>query len=337
MDREEWRIVLGAVRRAARAEAKANPRPPRRPRYPDWLVVAMFLWACGHDRRGAWACDRSHYGGVFRPRGPLPSVSQFNRRMNEPRTWAVLQRVHDAVGGPVTATALTYLDGKPLTVGVASKDPDAKRGRVMGGFARGYKLHAWMAEDRRVPVWCVAPLNVHEAPVAELLVAHAAAAAAAAGGPLSPRSLALADGNYDARGLHKGLHAAGGRLLVWPKDGGRRARAARSKAAAAAGDAGTGTDHAPDASRHAVTLRQMGPARRELLAVAAARPGLVRLVHRHRVHAEGILGNLCGYGGGLTGLPPFVRRLHRVRRWVGGKIILYHARLRARVARRKAA
>jgi hypothetical protein len=325
VDPEEWRIVLAAVRRAAREEAKANP-PARRPRYPDWLVVAMFLWACGHDRCGSWACDRSHYSSAFRPRGGrLPSVSQFNRRLNEPRTWRVLQRVHDATGGSVTATALTYLDGKPLTVGVASKDPDAKRGRVMGGFAKGYKLHAWMAEDRRVPLWCVAPLNAHEAPVAERLVAHAAGA----GQRLSPRSLALADQNYDAAGVHKGLHAAGGRLLVRPKDGGRRARAARAKA--------TGPDGGADAARHAVTLRQMGPARRDLLAVCAARPGLVRLVHRHRVNAEGILGNLCGYGGGLTGLPPFVRRLPRVRRWVGGKIILYHARLRARAARRRAA
>jgi hypothetical protein len=330
VDPEEWKIVVAAVRRAARAEAGANP-PVRRPRYPDWLVVAMFLWACGHDRCPSWACDRSHYGSAFRPRGRLPSVSQFNRRMNEPRTWAVLQRVHDAVGGgPVTATALTYLDGKPLTVGVASKDPDAKRGRVMGGFARGYKLHAWMTEDRRFPLWCVAPLNAHEAPVAELLVAHGGGG----GEPLSPRSLVLADRNYDARGLHKRLDARGGRLLVWPKDGGRRARAARAKAT---GSGGTGAGHAPDAGRHAVTRRQMGAARRALLAVCAARPGLVRLVHRQRANAEGILGNLCGYGGGLTGLPPFVRRTHRVRRWVGGKIILYHARLRVRVARRKAA
>jgi hypothetical protein len=58
---------------------------------------------------------------------------------------------------------------------------------------------------------------------------------------------------------------------------------------------------------------------------------------RHRVHAEGILGILCSRGGGLTGLPPWARRLHRVRRWVGGKIILYHARLRVRAVRRRAA
>ena len=32
------------------------------------------------------------------------------------------------------------------------------------------------------------------------------------------------------------------------------------------------------------------------------------------------------YGGALAPLPSFVRRLDRVRRWVGTKIILYHVR-----------
>ena len=299
MGRDEWRIVLTEVKRVARRVG----RPGRRRRFPDWLIVAMFLWAVAHDRCQPWACDRGHYTGAFRPRR-LPSVSQFNRRVNGPRTRLILRRVHEALAGPVTATALSYLDGKPLPVGPASKDPDAAKGHVLGGWARGYKLHAWMTEDRRVPLWCVAPLNVDERPVARLLVAQV--------GRLSERSLTLADRNYDTHDLHKDLAARGGRLLVEPK-----------------GD--------PAGGRHPVTLRQMGPARRELLRVRAAHPGLVRMVHRHRVNAEGILGNLCGYAGGLAPLPPWARRLYRVRRWVGGKIILYHARLRVRAAQKKVA
>src|SRR5215213_1185175 len=162
MDREQWGIVLDAVKRAAGRVAEAQPAR-RRPKFADWLVVAMYLWAVAHDRCQSWACDRAHYNGrVFRPRGPLPSVSQFNRRVAGGRVRLVLQEVHRELAGGLAATALSYLDGKPLAVGVASKDPDAKRGHVMGGFAKGYKLHAWMSEDRRVPLWCVAPLNVHE-------------------------------------------------------------------------------------------------------------------------------------------------------------------------------
>jgi hypothetical protein len=304
MDREQWRIVLDAIKRAAREVAKLHP-PVRRPKFADWLVVAMYLWAVAHDRPQGWACVRSHDSSAFRPRKPLPSVSQFNRRVAGEQARLILERVHRELAGELTATALSYLDGKPLTVGVASKDPDAAKGHVMGGWAKGYKLHAWMTEDRRLPLWCVTPLNVHEVPVARLLVGQVT--------QLSQRSLTLADRNYDAHDLHKDLHARDGRLLVNPKG------------------------PATMAERHPVTLRQMGAARRELVAAQDRCPSLLRMVLRQRVNAEGILGNLCGYGGGLTGLPPWVRRLHRVRRWVGGKIILYHAKLRARAAGKKAA
>jgi len=308
VDRDQWGVVLDAVKRAARAVAKDSPRG-RRPRFADWLVVAMYLWAVAHDRCQSWACDRRHYGGAFRPRGKLPSVSQFNRRVAGERTRRVLRAVHEELAGDLTATALSYLDGKPLTVGVASKDPEAARGHVMGGFAKGYKLHAWMTEDRRVPLWCVTPLNVHEVPVARLMVEQVS--------ELPERSLTLADQNYDAHDLHKELDARNGRLLVNPK--GPKGPKGGTK------------------RRHPVTLRLMGPARRELIELKDRSPALLRTVMRQRVNAEGILGNLCGCGGGLTGLPPWVRRLRRVRRWVGGKIILYHAKLRVRRAAKRAA
>lgn len=300
MDREEWKILVKAIRQAERQVQRIYR--PLKLHYRDWLIVAMYLWAVSHDRPQSWACDRKHYNSVFRPR-KLPSISQFNRRLNEPRTVELLQRVHQRVGGQVTATALSYLDGKPLTVGVASKDPDAKTGYVMGGFAKGYKLHAWMSEDRRIPLWSVMPLNVAEQPVAEALIEQVQ--------ELSVRSLVLADQNYDTHDLHKAVDGRGGRLLVQPK-----------------GKVGP---------RHPVTMRQMGAARRELIAVQEHQPVLLRLVLRERIHAEGTLGNLVSYGGGLTGLPAWVRRLPRVRRWVGGKIILYHARLRARALRKTSA
>jgi hypothetical protein len=36
-------------------------------------------------------------------------------------------------------------------------------------------------------------------------------------------------------------------------------------------------------------------------------------------------------GGGLGPLPAWIRRLERTRRWVGCKIVLYHARLQWRI------
>jgi hypothetical protein len=175
---------------------------------------------------------------VFRPRHRLVSISQFNRRINSPHTRLILLQVHRELAGDLTAAAISYLDGKPLTVGVASKDRDAARGHVMGGFAKGYKLHAWMSEDRRIPLWCLTPLNRGEVPIARLLVEQIHQ-------PLSERSLTLADSNYDAYDLHKELDACGGRLLV-PLKQGPRDRSAASGVAAADGPRPTRTD--PDAT-----------------------------------------------------------------------------------------
>lgn len=301
MDRDQWQIVLKVVKQVSRQVTRRAGGRSRT--YPNWLIVAMLLWAVAHDRPPSWACNRDHYSRVFRPRR-LPSVSWFNRRVGEELIGQILQQVHRKLAGCIATKLTTYLDGKPLTVGVASKDPDARRGHVMGGFAKGYKLHAWMSEDRRIPLWCVAPLNVDERPMASLLLQQAV--------DLPEGALTLVDQNYDTHDLHKTLHALNGRLMCRPK----------------------GDD---SGARHAVTLRQMGPARRELLEQWARQPQLMRWVMKDRVNAEGIFGNLTSYGGGLNGLPSWVRRIHRVRRWVGCKIILYHARLEAREARKRVA
>lgn len=301
MDRQIWSALLGTIRCVCGQVNRIHR--PQRLVFSDRLIVAMYLWSVAHDRPQSWACQRSSYGNLFRPR-KLPSISQFNRRMNLPRTQLILQRVHQALAGSITTTAITFLDGKPLPVGVASKDPDARSGHVMGGYAKGYKLHAWMSEDRRIPLWIVMPLNVDERPMARLLIEQV--------DELSPRSLTLADQNYDTYTLHKLLDARQGRLLVKPKG-------------------------SNDGKRNPDNLKKMGRARRENLAMQAHHRPLLQYVHKQRINAEGILGNLCGCSGGLTGLPPWVRRLRRVRTWVGGKIILYHAKLWSRRLLKKAA
>ena len=112
----------------------------------------------------------------------------------------------------------------------------------------------------------------------------------------------LADANYDAHDLHKDLTSRGGALVT----------------------------NLRGSATHPVTLRQMGPMRRELLALNETNKSLVRMVLRYRVEVERTFSNLTSYGGGLAPLPSFVRRLPRVTRWVGAKIILYHARLTLR-------
>jgi hypothetical protein len=302
LDRDTWQIVIASVRRAARAIKS----PGRRPLYPNWLIVAMYLWAAWHDRCLSWACDRVHYNTLFRPRHTLPSISQFTRRIKTDVCQAILQRVHDdlAAQGIVTPP-LGYIDGKPMLVSAVSKDPDAARGHISGGYAKGYKLHAYINERRRIVLWCVAPLNVDERTIARELLLPLLPP------PIDPRcQLTLADSNYDAAPLYRAFDACsdGGHMLLAP---------VRSQQLV--GPAG----------RHPKTLSNMGPQRRAALALWEQHPDLARYVMEQRNNAEGVFSVLAVALGLHATLPSFVRRIHRVRQWIGAKIILYHARLLA--------
>jgi hypothetical protein len=313
MDREIWKAVMDSVRRACKRVGPGKG-PGRRVSFPHRLIVAMYLWAAWHDRCLSWACDRAHYGTLFRPRRKLPSVSQFTRRVNGDACRRVLQLVHDDLAARGVAFGpLGYLDGKPLTVGPAGKDPDAARGHVTGGFAKGYKLHAYVNENRRVVVWSVMPLNVDEKVVAAEMLPHLRRALPPAA--CGPDALTLADSNYDSAPLYKAAarQAGGGGApppLFAPLKGQRRV-----------GPQG----------HHPVTLRQMGPERREAVAAWHDHPGVAGYVMKWRNNIEGVFSVLTCTGN-LGHLPTFVRRLARVRRWAGAKIILYHARLLAQEA-----
>lgn len=283
MDSQVWR----AVYRAVVAANRHVPRIGRRPRYSDTLIVAMYLWAVWHDRPLCWASDRAHYHSLFRPRR-LPSNSQFCKRLGTLRVHQILQEVHNRLAGSNLPAELAMMDGRILRVGSHSKDPDARKGRVAGGFGRGYRLHAWGTQDQRIPLWSLMPLNVDERAVAVVLADHA---------PWTP--LVLADANYDSGPLYDHLAERQVSLLTPMR--------ARN----------------PGGGHH----RRPSPAR---LAAARAWQGTAGYVYRERKEIERQFGHQVWTAGGLGPLPGWVRRLPRVRMWVGGKLIIHHARLLVR-------
>lgn len=305
MDQGIWSIVREAIDRAI----KAVPRHGRRPRFNDQLIVRMLFWAVWHDRSLSWACDREHYNSLFRPR-KLPSISRFGRRVKSPRVQKVLQLVHEDLATRGTACPyelLSYLDGKPVLVSPVSKDPDAKRGKACGGFAKGYKLHAFINEHRRIVLWSVTSLNTDEKLVAQELSQYLPPGGCVDQTPAGlalEAPLSLADSNYDSANLHKAFAEKGRRLLT-PLRG--------EKFVGAEG-------------RSPKTLAAMGPERREMIDLWKNHPELVRYVLKGRNNAEGTF-SVLSLACGLDRLPGFVRRLFRVTRWIGCKIILYHARL----------
>jgi hypothetical protein len=298
MDRELWASMLIAVRRAAAHVGWNGGR--RKPVYPNWLIVAMYVWSVAHDRPLSWACRRESYNGLFRPRR-LPSVSQFTRRIRSDDCQRILQLVHDRFAQRGMMTESISIDGKPLPVSPVSKDRDAKRGKISGAFARGYKLYAAVNAARRIVVWSVMGLNEDEKTVArQALLPNLP--------PLSRDGLVLTDSHYDSAPLHQQVCEPLGVWLVHPL---------------------RGQDRAGGKNRW-WKLRQMPATRRALVDLWADHPTLMRFVFKARQQIERVFGVLTCTGGGLSSLPAWVRGLPRVRRWVGVKIVLYNARLHVR-------
>jgi hypothetical protein len=297
MDRELWRLLYRAIQRAAKKVGWRGGQ--RAPLFSNRLIVAMYFWAAWHGRPLSWACRPSSYGGLFRPR-KLPSVSQFTRRIKSRDCQRILELIHDQFARNGLPCPMVYMDGKPLLVSPVSKDRDAKRGRICGGFAKGYKLHALVSENRRIVVWSVMGLNVDEKTVArEVLLTHLP--------PMTSDSLILADSHYDSAPLHKDTIEPLGLCLL---------------------NSLAGQHHVREGGRQPRRLRQMGRSRSELVQTWEQHPDLTRFVFKYRNEIDRAFGVPCCTGGGLgTALPPWVRTLARVRRWVGVIIIIYNARL----------
>jgi len=288
MERSQWSIVGAVIRRVTRSFPRL-----KRAQYSDFLITCLYFWAVLHDRPMTWAIDSSNYNRTFRPRKKVPSISQLNRRIASDRFQLILQHVHESLAGDTRFKGLT-IDGQALQINAVSQDRDARVGHVPGGvtnggMGKGYKLHAVVTGDGNIPVFCVMPLNAHEMPVAQQMLAALRVNLTGV--------LVLADGNYDAHVLHKDVARRGAFLITKP-----RGRA-----------------------RHPVTLRQMGRSRRLLLDLWDRCPRLMDRVYQHRRQIERRFGNLACTPGLLTSLPKFIRGLPRVRRFVGAKICLYHS------------
>lgn len=274
-----------------RSADRRVPRQGRRPQYTDALIVKMYLWSVWHDRPLCWACDRGHYNTMFRP-PQLPSVSQFTRRVKTVRVTGMLQAVNEYLVRTDAPAGLAFFDGKPLAIGDYSGDPDARDGRGAGRFQRGYKLHVLATHDGRILRHSVHPLNVGEPNTARAELVCA----------IPEGSLVLGDTNYDSALLYSAVQARQSQLLTPLK--GRAQQPQRRK--------------------------RMGAARRAILELWESQADMCQAILRMRGGVERLFSALSSFGGGLVALPPWVRRHHRVRRWVCAKIAIYHARLRCR-------
>ena len=164
---------------------------PLRATYDDRTILLVAIWAILHDRSMAWACEARHWPDQWRP-DPLPSPSTMSRRWVRAYARHGLA-IEDALlkaSGPVTRDGV--IDARPLCVGGATKDPDAKAGRAVGHFAKGYKLFSVLDARGFIRAWEVHAMNRAEPTVAANLYRRL------------PEGLQriVGDGVYDSMRLH---------------------------------------------------------------------------------------------------------------------------------------
>jgi hypothetical protein len=294
MERELWTILSRAVAQVDRTFAD-NARYGHR----TSAIVRVYLWAALHDRPIDWATKPGNWpvGMRERRKGQLPGQSTVSRRTRG-KPGQIFQRFLDALATTLSGRPearrldLKCLDGKPLVVARHSKDPDAKFGRGAGGLDRGYKLHALWGTSILPEAFRVAPLDVDERAMARRLL-----------DTLEGHGYILADGNYDANYLFA-LGTARNYQLLAPRD-----------------TPGAGLSHRRHRPGRLRSIQLLEPPM-----VGSTGFGLDLFDKRKTIEQR--LGNLTtGVGALSTGLPPFVRRIWRVRTWVTLKLLIYAARV----------
>lgn len=181
-------------------------------------VLMILLWSALNDRPRRWALDEANWRF-----SPMPnqfiSEGQLSRRARQRDVLNELNRILHKLSQHLAElypkSSLAFADGSTVAVGGASGDPDAKAGRGVGGFSRGYKIHLISGEFGEILNFRITPLNVYEGyPLIEMAP------------ELQPNiKRVFADGNYDSSRIHKALQSTGIQLIAPVKLGrvGRRA------------------------------------------------------------------------------------------------------------------
>lgn len=290
MEPELWAELSAAICTARRG-APFNPRDT----HPTSLIVRVHLWAALHDRPTSWACDRRNWAARACP-ATLPGQSTMSRRTRRPDFEAFLAAVGRRLGGggdvPACGGLVKVVDGKALELPNHSTDPDAAWGRGVSRLSLGYKLHAiWSAGHAMPDAFVVTPLDICEKRMACRMIGRAGGA-----------GYLLGDAHYDAGWLYDACGYHGHQLVC------RRPKP------------GTGLGHHYQAPNRLRAIQMLEP--------PGGRDPFGPALYRLRRGVERAFAGLVGFGGGLAALPPWVRRIWRVRHWVWAKLLVNAARIR---------
>ena len=279
---------------AISAVAMDWPRHPR-DQHSTALIVRVYHWACLHDRPVSWACAAANWKPSVRPK-VLPDQSTMSRRTRRADFWEFLERVGRRMNGKPEPAIVKVVDGKPLELPNHTTDRDATWGRGVSRTSVGYKLHAVFSGNPMPDAFAITTLNVCEKQMAARLLPR-----------VGGYGYLLGDAHYDASWLFDDCHEHDHQLLC-----------PRAKP-------GTGEGH-----------HYVSPHRRRAIAMLEVPRAVSRFGHDlydRRTDIERDFSQMVCFGAGLGTLPPWVRRIWRVRHWVMNKLLINAARIR--INRRK--
>jgi hypothetical protein len=273
MERKLWTrlypIIVASCQRISHSKVLFSDR---------WILL-IYFWAVLHDRPTSWACQHENWPDDLAP-ARLPSQPTMSRRLRTPHIQWALALIMEQLRGDPAAGMLKFIDAKPLPVGGASKDPDARWGQGTRALIKGYKLFALWGLGPVPLAWEVRSADRSESTEADRLIPH-----------LSGGGYLLADAIYDCNRLYDLAMAHEHQLIAAPKRPGK------------------GLGHC-----------YQSPHRLRGLDLLASPFG--QALYAARDDIERNFGHLTSFGGGLTGLPSWVRRLGRVGMWVEAKLII---------------
>ena len=167
------------------------------------IVLLVFFWAAAHDRPVCWACNPENWTTTTLEPAELPSTSTMSRRLRRVDTAMLMRAVVARIRAEGDEALIALIDGKPLPVGGASGDPEARCGRGAGMLAKGYKLFAVWGGRPAPEAFRVYPMNKNEDKVAAEMMPE-----------LHGGGYMLGDGEYDASPVYDAAGAAGYQLLA---------------------------------------------------------------------------------------------------------------------------
>jgi hypothetical protein len=258
--------------------------------HPTALIIRVHLWSALHDRPTCWACVPDNWNPRTRPEH-LPDQSTMSRRMRRADFELFLQAMHRHLNGKPSQSLIKMIDGKPLELPNHTTDRDATWGRGVSRKSVGYKIHAIHSGNPLPDAFVITPLDVCEKQMARRMIKR-----------VSGTGYLLADALYDASWLFDLCRYHHHQLLC-----------PRAKPNTGLGHC----YHAPDRLRAIQMLEPPG-------GINTFGPS----IYRQRTGIERQFSQLVCFGGGLTCLPPWVRRIHRVRNWVTAKLLINAARIR---------